>query len=61
MKFSLKKSSFVSLICISGSGKIQFENEEREIRFQAGESILIPDGKKDFEITGSCEAVGSWI
>lgn len=61
MKFSLKKSSFVSLICISGSGEIQFKNEEREIKFQAGESILIPDGRKEFEIRGNCEVVGSWI
>ncbi|MCI8285726.1 MAG: cupin domain-containing protein [Firmicutes bacterium] len=61
MKFKLKKSSFVSLICVSGRGEIQFENEERGITFRAGESILIPDGRKEFEIKGSCEIVGSWI
>ena len=61
MKFSLKKSSFISLICISGNGELRFEDEENKITFEAGESILIPDGQKEFEIEGDCEVVGSFI
>ncbi len=39
-KIQLNKSTFYSLVCISGQGKIQIENQEMQIK--AGDSIFIP-------------------
>lgn len=53
VSFQSQSNSFVVLLCIDGSGKIEFENES--ITFQKGSCLFIPADSIEMHITGKAE------
>ncbi len=52
MALSVGPESFLSLIVMEGSGKVQ--GPENQVEFQAGDSLFIPAGSGQLRVTGSC-------
>lgn len=57
-EFLLTEESFVSIICLSGSGEINIKDIEfPPISFTKGESIFLPKTDKICKIVGECEMI----
>ncbi len=52
MALAVGPESFLSLIVMEGSGKVQ--GPENQVEFQAGDSLFIPAGSGQLRVTGSC-------
>ena len=59
LKFSTNVESFISLLCLNGTGQIHFKNEIFEI--SKGDSYFIPANAGDFTISGNLELITSKI
>jgi mannose-6-phosphate isomerase len=58
-RFSTNVESFASLLCLSGNGKIIYNDEEFE--FNKGDSYFIPANLGNFDIQGNLEVIVSKI
>lgn len=59
MELEVFDSSFVSVICISGSGVIESESER--LKMQPADSFFVPAKKKNIKIEGNCEVIVTHI
>ena len=51
----INEESFENILVVEGSGVIK--NNDEELEFKKGDSIFIPAGSGEVEITGKCEAL----
>ena len=59
LQIKMDDSSFLSLVVLSGSGRVYTGDESME--FSAGESIFIPAGRKVIHVAGSCEFIATHV
>ncbi|MCR5099146.1 MAG: cupin domain-containing protein [Lachnospiraceae bacterium] len=59
LQLRMDDSSFLSLVVLSGSGRVYTGDESME--FGAGESIFIPAGRKVIHVAGSCEFIATHV
>lgn len=58
IEFQLTEESFLSIVCISGYGKIMIsDNDFEPLKFKAGESIFLPKSDHICRIEGEFEAI----
>lgn len=59
MEGSVSEDSFVSILILDGSGTILCDEET--ISYKKGDSLFIPAGSGNYQITGSCDALVTTI
>ncbi len=56
---TVDENSFLHMLFLSGEGKIKNGNED--VKFKKGDSFFLPAGDGNYEISGECEALFTYI
>ena len=56
---TVDETSFLHMLFLSGEGKIKNGNED--VKFKKGDSFFLPAGDGNYEISGECEALFTYI